>query len=181
MRAAFNVRQWQAAVLRSTTLTPAVKVLLVVMADYVNFNGDISVPRPRLAEEAGCSERQVSERLEQAVEARYLDRIARGQKHRTAVYRALRQPVLSERQNRPLKDSQRAVSPDTEMTAKPPAENQGLSVSVHSQRAVEPRASSKQKRNLRGLPAVCGSTSSQEQGEAHAYPRAVGDSGSRRG
>lgn len=80
---------WRSEVIRSAAITDGTKLLLVVMADDMREDGYVSVPREALAKRLGRNDRKVSARLEAAVTARLLDRVARGNKGRTAVYRAL--------------------------------------------------------------------------------------------
>jgi hypothetical protein len=86
---------WRAEVIRSTAITDGTKLLLVVMADDMREDGYVSVPREVLAKRLGRNERKVSARLEAAVTARLLDRVVRGNRGRTAVYRALLPDVQS--------------------------------------------------------------------------------------
>lgn len=76
--------------LRTNAVTDACRVLLLALYDDMREDGYVCVPREDLARRLGRSERRISERLEQAVDARLLDRVQRGQKGRTASYRALR-------------------------------------------------------------------------------------------
>ena len=80
---------WAAEVARTPALSDACRVLLLVLAlHHMTAAGEVSVPRKRLAEELGRSERRIAERFEQAVAAGFLTRKRRGQQHVTAVYRA---------------------------------------------------------------------------------------------
>lgn len=136
----FDSDGWRRLALRSTVLTDAAKVLAAVLADSVKVDGTISVPRSALADRCGCSDRQISERLKQLVEVRFLDRVSAGKRGHTAVYRALR-PTESARQNRPHPKPKRAVSPDAFTTAQPRAFSEPLSVSAPTMRAAHPPTS----------------------------------------
>ena len=153
----FDPAGWRRTALASTVLTDAAKVLVAVLADCVKVNGTISVPRADLADRCGCSDRQISERLKQLVEARFLDRVSAGKRGHTAVYRALR-PTESARQDRPLSSSgKRAVSPDAFAgtdTAEPRAFSESVEREEPGKRAAQPRTSTTQ----RQVPA-CRSTS----------------------
>lgn len=81
--------RWRVEVIRSPHITDSTRVLLLVLADDMREDGYVSVPRDQLAERLDRTERKVSQRLADAVEARLLDRVVRGQKGRTAVYRAV--------------------------------------------------------------------------------------------
>lgn len=81
--------RWRAEVMRSPHITDSTRVLLLVLHDDMREDGYVSVPREQLAARLDRTERKVSQRLADAVEARLLDRVVRGQKGRTAVYRAL--------------------------------------------------------------------------------------------
>lgn len=147
----FDPAGWRRAALASTVLTDAAKVLVAVLADCVKVNGTISVPRADLADRCGCSDRQVSERLKQLVEARFLDRVSAGKRGHTAVYRGLRQ-TDSARQDRALsaanRPGKRAVSPDAFSrtdTAEPRAFSDEVEREEPGKRAAQPRASSTQR------------------------------------
>lgn len=81
--------RWRSEVVRSPHITDSTRVLLMLLAEDMREDGYVSVPRQRLAQQLDRTERKVSQRLADAVEARLLDRVVRGQKGRTAVYRAL--------------------------------------------------------------------------------------------
>lgn len=138
----FDSDAWRRSALRSVTLTDAAKVLVAVMADNVKIDGTVSVPRSSLADRCACSDRQISERLKQLVEVRFLDRVSAGKRGHTAVYRALRQ-TGSEREDRALSRGKRAVSPDAFTTAEPRAFSEPLSVSPPRKRAAGPPTSTK--------------------------------------
>ncbi|MCU1691153.1 MAG: hypothetical protein JWM64_244 [Frankiales bacterium] len=91
--------------LRSAAISDSVRVLLLALCDDMTEAGQVSVPRSRLATRLGRSERRVSERLEQAVEARLLDRVQTGTPGRTAVYAALL--ATEQRRVRPRTTSRR--------------------------------------------------------------------------
>lgn len=81
--------RWVAEVYRTALVTDSTKLLLVLLAEDMREDGYVSVPREVLAKRLGRNERKVSARLESAVTARLLDRVVRGNRGRTAVYRAL--------------------------------------------------------------------------------------------
>lgn len=71
------------------------KLLLVLLAESMNENGYVSVPRDELAQKLGRHKAKVSARLKEAVDARLLDRVVAGHKGTTAVYRAMIPTVQS--------------------------------------------------------------------------------------
>ena len=81
--------RWRTEVIRSPHINDGTRVLLLVLADQMREDGYVTVPREKLAQQLDRHERKISARLAEAVEARLLDRVVRGQKGRTAVYRAL--------------------------------------------------------------------------------------------
>lgn len=114
--------RWVAAVLKTTLVGDATKVLLVAMSLDMDHKGYVSVLRPVLAERIGRSERRVTERLSDAVEAKLLDHVRRGQKGVTPVYRAMLPHSLSETVYSPL-NTQRDGSQPAEMSPDRPAES----------------------------------------------------------
>lgn len=143
MRSSFDVGAWRRHALASKSLTPAVKVLLVVMADAMKPDGTVSVPRKTLAQRCGCQERQITERLQVAVKARYLDSLYSGQRQRTAVYKGLRQSDLRVWQSGTQDAVQGVVSPVAEPTVEPHPEIEPLSVEPPFQGVAKPYPSSK--------------------------------------
>lgn len=131
----FDVAGWRTAAVRSSRLTTPTRLLLAIMADKMRTtDGLVSIPRKDLADYCGCSERQVSERLEEAVRERFLDRVSKGKRGHTAEYRGLRQ-TESGRHSLTLSPAteprKREVTPDAFSgtdTAQPPAFPNGLSV-----------------------------------------------------
>lgn len=74
--------------LRTSTLTDSVKLLLVVLADGMDERGSVSIPRDDLAARLGRSPRRITERIQSARKAGWLDTLGRAYPGRTAVYRA---------------------------------------------------------------------------------------------
>lgn len=81
--------RWRREVYKTSRVGDACKLLLIAMADDMRDDGYVTVPREELALRLGRADRRISERLAEAVDARLLDRVQRGQKGRTATYRAL--------------------------------------------------------------------------------------------
>jgi hypothetical protein len=81
--------RWREEVITSTAITDATRVLLLVLMDDMDARGYVSVPRDALAKRLKRNERKVSARFEDAVSAQLLDRVVRGNRGRTAVYRAM--------------------------------------------------------------------------------------------
>lgn len=85
-----NLRdRWKREVLCTPLVSDSVRVLLLTLADDMREDGYVSVPRSELVKRLGKRDRLIAERMKLAVEARLLDRVQRGQKGRTAVYRAM--------------------------------------------------------------------------------------------
>ena len=80
--------QWRTEVLASHRITDSVRVLLLLLHEHMNAQGQVSVPRRKLAEYLNKSERRIDERLQRAREAGFLTRKVSGQPGRTAVYLA---------------------------------------------------------------------------------------------
>lgn len=81
--------RWRVEVFRSAAINDGTRVLLLALAEGMDGRGYVSTPRLTLALRVGKSERKVSQRLQEAVAARLLDRVQRGHKGTTATYRAL--------------------------------------------------------------------------------------------
>lgn len=80
---------WLREVCRTPHVTESVKVLLLATGlNDMDDAGNFSVPREELAARIGRGNARVSERLQVAVEAGFLVRVAAGKKGRTAEYRA---------------------------------------------------------------------------------------------
>lgn len=81
--------RWRREVYRNTAITDATRVLLLLLADEMDERGYVCIPRDVLAKRLNRNERKVSARFEDAVNARLLDRVVRGNRGVTAVYRAM--------------------------------------------------------------------------------------------
>jgi len=86
MRQSLSAR-WQAEVWKSTDITDGCRVLLLALVPRMDAKGYVSVPRAELTNLLGRNERRIAERIDQALAAGFLDRVRRGQKGVTAVYR----------------------------------------------------------------------------------------------
>lgn len=84
--------RWRAEVVRSPRITDSVRVVLLVLAEHMTDAGYVSVPRSRLAAELNRSPRRITERIEKAREAGFLDVVRRGMPGRTAEYVATMPP-----------------------------------------------------------------------------------------
>ncbi len=89
MKARRNREDWRKAVLTSRRIPDSTRVLLLVMADHMHDNRQVSVPRKKLAEQIGRSERVVSTRVRTAIDAGLLTVVVHGYRGRTAVYQGL--------------------------------------------------------------------------------------------
>ncbi len=143
--------RWCAEVARTSAVTDSVKVLLLVLAVEMRENGYVSVPRLELCRRLDRRERVVSERLAQAVNAKLLDRVQRGQKGRTAVYRALLPDAFSRTNHSTLTHGRRSVQQDE-------AQHPEGTVVQHPDTALSgppgARASSRSEHKLTGFAAV---------------------------
>jgi hypothetical protein len=73
-------------VFRHRGIKDSTRVLLLWLADRMDANRKVRVPREEVAEALGLSSRRVAERVRDAREAGLLTVVTRGQKGRTAVY-----------------------------------------------------------------------------------------------
>lgn len=72
--------------LRSYTLTPATKLLLLTMAQHMSEDRRVSVPREDLARQMRVHPQRVAERIRKAKDAGYLTQVGGGYKGTTAIY-----------------------------------------------------------------------------------------------
>lgn len=91
MKAAHNPTDWKAHVARyrGEGVGNGVRALLLVMADEMNGQRRVSVPRIRLAAMLNVSEKQIYRRIRAAKNAGLLDTVVRGHNGMTAVYQGL--------------------------------------------------------------------------------------------
>jgi hypothetical protein len=87
-RGSFRER-WRREVWRTQRVSDSVRVVLLLLAEDMAANGQVSVPRSELAERLGRSPKRVTERLRVAIEAGLLARVMAGQPRTTAVYAAV--------------------------------------------------------------------------------------------
>ena len=80
--------RWRREMLATHTITEGVKLLLLVMCDYMNADGYVSVPRSELARILGRHPSKVSDRVKAARRAGWLTIVSGGWRGHTAVYRA---------------------------------------------------------------------------------------------
>jgi len=81
--------RWRVEVIRSARISDSVRVVLIVLAGRMTDAGYVSVPRTELSALIGRSPRRITERIEKAREAGYLDQVRRGRPGRTAEYQAI--------------------------------------------------------------------------------------------
>jgi hypothetical protein len=118
-------------VFRTPMISAEVKVFLLFLAcRHMSLDGRVSESRARLAEGLGCYERRINERFDAAIRGGLMERVSRGQKHRTAVYCAVIPGVKSDSQgagNPPAERSQGAghqpAEADSQGAKNAPAEN----------------------------------------------------------
>ncbi len=89
MSAASRRERWRAAVFRSKRITDSTRVLLLAMAERMRADGRVSVPRGELVRILDRDTRRITERINLAIEAGLLDRVAAGGPGHTAEYVAL--------------------------------------------------------------------------------------------
>ncbi|MBS45413.1 MAG: hypothetical protein CMH83_20025 [Nocardioides sp.] len=90
-------------------LTPGCQLLLLRLADDMNANAIVSVPRSHLADDLAAPAPRITEWISEAIEKRFLDRVRRGQPGVTAVYQGLIRNPVEVRRGVP---SQRYAQPD---------------------------------------------------------------------
>lgn len=123
--------RWIDEVFRTPMVSAEVKVFLLFLAyKHMSTDGRVSESRACLAEGLGCYERRINERFEAAIKGGLMERVSRGQKHRTAVYRAAIPAEMPNSQgagNPPAEAPQWAgnppAEPDSQGAKNPPAEN----------------------------------------------------------
>lgn len=83
------VARWRTEVFKTSAVPDSVKVLMLLLAEFMTERGYVSVPRPKLAELLGRHPSRVSERIDLAIKAGILDVSKRGYLGHTAQYQAL--------------------------------------------------------------------------------------------
>lgn len=119
--------------------TPAVQVLLLRLSEDMSANAIVSIPRSRLAEEFGCDPARITERMNAARKAGYLDIVRRARPHVTAVYQGLyvdRPGVRSTAPHSPDPEV-RSQAPDGVRSGAPLTDAQGCAL-AHTQEVVGP-------------------------------------------
>jgi hypothetical protein len=81
--------RWRRHVLGTGAITDAVRVLLLLLVDYMDERGYVSVPRAELAALLRKHPNRITERIMAARRAGLLDTVSRAHPGRTAVYRAV--------------------------------------------------------------------------------------------
>ena len=84
-----SVTDWRKTVFATSLVTDPVKVLLLLLAEYMRSDRTVSVPRKELAARLGRHDQRVAERMQSAREAGLLDLVSPGYKGDTAVYQGL--------------------------------------------------------------------------------------------
>lgn len=102
--------RWVDEVFKTPRVSAEVKVFLLFLANYhMGDGGRVSEPRESLASQLGCHPRNVTAKFRAAIGAGLMEQTARGQKHRTAEYRAVvPQPSQGDDNYHPEDDSQGA-------------------------------------------------------------------------
>jgi hypothetical protein len=80
--------RWRREVYKTTSVSDAVRVALLALADDMDDSGMVSVGRPELAGKLARSDRRIGERLTSAISAGLLERVSRGQRNGRGRYRA---------------------------------------------------------------------------------------------
>lgn len=70
-------------------ISPGCQVLLLRLSDGMDAKGIVSIPRSKLAEEFGCPPARITEWINKAKAANFLDTVKRGRPGTTAVYQGL--------------------------------------------------------------------------------------------
>lgn len=104
--------RWVDAVLRTPLITDAVRVALLALAMDMDDAGRVSVSREDLALRLNKGKARISERLQAAVDAEFLDRVVAGKKGRVAEYLATA-PEGSGYADLIRDDKERGKGPDT--------------------------------------------------------------------
>lgn len=81
--------KWRVEILRTSRVPDSVRVVLLVMHDYMTDAGYVSVPRSKLAEILNRSPRRVTERIKTAIDAGLLAVVQSGRPGQTARYMAV--------------------------------------------------------------------------------------------
>lgn len=107
--------RWIDEVFRTSRVSAEVQVFLLFLGcRYMAPDGRVSEPRWLLAQGLGCYERRINDRFEAAIRGGLMARVSRGQKGRTAVYRAT-MPGSQEAGHPP-------AEPESQGASQPPAE-----------------------------------------------------------
>lgn len=93
--------EWRRVVLASPRITDSTRVLLLELAEHMEPDLTVSMPRVELAAALNRSERRIAERIAAAHEAGFLDTVSPGYRGHTAVYIAT------------FPDSERVTQPST--------------------------------------------------------------------
>lgn len=91
---------WYDAVLCTPRLRDASRVLCMLLADYMDRDGFVSVPRRQLSARLGVNPRRVTERFHHCIEMGYLIRVQEGRRGHVARYQA-----TIPRERREMRDS----------------------------------------------------------------------------
>jgi hypothetical protein len=78
----------------------------VYLADHMRTDRTVCIPRQRVADALGCSERRINDWNTAARDAGLLDVVVRGQKHVTAIYVGLFPEPLSGTKSSPLRTTE---------------------------------------------------------------------------
>ena len=86
-----STAEWRAVVFlhQDPRLTQSARVLLLYLADHMDRQRFVSVPRSRIAQDLGVHERRIPERLKSAMDAGLLDRVVTGHIGVTSVYQGI--------------------------------------------------------------------------------------------
>lgn len=133
------VRFRKGVYLNHANVTPAVQVLLLRLSEDMSANAIVSIPRSRLAEEFNCDPSRITERMNQARQAGYLDIVRRARQHVTAVYQGLYVDRPEVRYTAPLTANPgvRSHAPDGVRSGAPLVDAQGCAL-PHTQEVVGP-------------------------------------------
>ncbi|WP_435109772.1 hypothetical protein [Nocardiopsis synnemataformans] len=131
---------WVRQLFRTKRVGDAVRVLLLRMAQDMDDAGRVQVAREELAEDLGTTERRVSGRIKQAVDAGLLERVKAGNRGGAAIFGALLVEGQRVTPTSTLSGSERVTEPSTHSAGKgdgakhPSAEAKGATQPHPSQR-----------------------------------------------
>lgn len=105
---------WLDEVFRTPLLSPEVQVFLLLLGRHMDENGFVSERAADLARAISCTNRRIASKFATAIASGFLARVSRGQKGRTAVYRALVPALQGDASRHPEESAQGDASRQAE-------------------------------------------------------------------